>query len=64
MSLIHVSTILEILKRGIADMLTPDKKYRPRSSIGSSDLTIGDLLHTLADYQDKPLVFRYDAAGR
>lgn len=46
-------------------MLTPDKKYRPRSSIGSSDLTIGgDLLHTLADYQDKPLVFRYDAAGR
>nr|WIE90335.1 hypothetical protein P9270_022680 [Mesorhizobium sp. WSM4875] len=45
-------------------MLTPDKKYRPRSSIGSSDLTIGDLLHTLADHQDKPLVFRYDAAGR
>ncbi|TIT88145.1 MAG: hypothetical protein E5W55_27175, partial [Mesorhizobium sp.] len=58
---IHVSIILEISKREIADMLSPDnrKKITPALAIDPSDLTIGDLLGALAAYQDKPLVFRY-----
>ncbi|WP_176478000.1 hypothetical protein [Mesorhizobium sp. WSM3862] len=46
-------------------MLTPDnQKIVAAPPLDPSDLSIGDLLHALADCRDKPLVFRYDAAGR
>ncbi|TGS16204.1 hypothetical protein EN852_011410 [Mesorhizobium sp. M2E.F.Ca.ET.209.01.1.1] len=40
-------------------MLSSDN-HKNANPIDPSDLTIGDLLSALADYKDRPLVFRYD----
>ena len=40
-------------------MLSSDN-HKNAAPIDPSDLTIGELLGALADYKDRPLVFRYD----
>jgi hypothetical protein len=54
LTFIHISTILEVLKYGIDDMITPDK-----IEIERSDVSLGHLLETLARQPDLPLVFSY-----
>jgi hypothetical protein len=53
LTFIHVSTILEILKRGVPQMNALDKTL-------SQDITLGLLLDILASHPDQPLVFHYD----
>ena len=61
LTFVHISTILEMLKYGIADMLARDKNEFALPAFCTPDeITIGELLGALAEHADKALVFFYD----